>query len=120
MDFQKQKAIYLQIADYVCEQILQGVWTEKIPSIRELAVQIAVNPNTVTRTYAFLEEQGVIRIQRGIGYFVADHAKAHIVQLKKQEFLNETLPYCFKNMALLNLSFDDLKKLYQQHTGDST
>lgn len=119
MDFQKQKAIYLQIADYLCEQILQDAWTEKVPSIRELAAQIAVNPNTVTRTYAFLEEQGVIRIQRGIGYFVADNAKTQILRLKKQAFLQEMLPQCFKQMALLDFSFDDLKTLYQQHKGES-
>ena len=53
------QAIYLQIADYVCEKVLLKEWLaeDKIPSVRELAVQLEVNPNTVARTYEFLKQQ---------------------------------------------------------------
>ena len=58
MEFHKKDAIYLQIADLMCERILRGTWpeNERIPSVRELAVSLEVNPNTVMRTYAYLQE----------------------------------------------------------------
>ena len=68
MEFKAQRAIYLQIADHVCEKILKKILQEndRIPSVREFAVSIEVNPNTIVRTYAYLEEQGIIYKQRGI------------------------------------------------------
>lgn len=54
MDFEKKDAIYLQIADLICERILAGDWVEgeRIPSVRELAVDLEVNPNTLMRICA--------------------------------------------------------------------
>lgn len=115
MEFKNKKAIYLQIADYVLEQILLKKWpeNEKIPSVRELAVTIEVNPNTVMRTYTYLQERDIIKMQRGIGYFVADGAYDSTIVLKKQEFIGDDLPQFFKTMELLGVDFDDLKKLYE-------
>jgi DNA-binding transcriptional regulator YhcF (GntR family) len=114
MDFQNKKAIYLQIADYVCEQILLKQWQtgDKIPSIRELAISLEVNPNTVMRTYAFLEVKKIIQTQRGIGYFVAEDAYQQALSLKKTEFLQEDLPQIFRSMDLLSINFETLNKLY--------
>lgn len=116
MDFQNKKSIYLQIADYVCEQILLEKWQEndKIPSIRELAVSLEVNPNTVMRTYAFLEEKDIIKTQRGIGYFVALGAYQQALAFKKQEFLQDDLPQIFRSMDLLKISMDEIKQLYKE------
>lgn len=118
MDFRNQKAIYLQIADFVCEQILLNKWKEKdkIPSIRELAINLEVNPNTVMRTYSFLEEQEIIEMQRGIGYFVADKAAKNALKFKKEEFLSEDLPQLFKSMDLLDIGLEDFKQLYQRRS----
>lgn len=120
MEFQTKKTIYLQIADYICEQILLDQWLAqaKIPSVRELAVNVQVNPNTIMRTYAFLEEQGIIKTQRGIGYFVAENAKAKVIEFKKQEFLKTDLPQLFKSMALLNIDLPTLQKLYEETKHD--
>lgn len=118
MDFQNTKAIYLQIADFVCEQVLLNKWVknEKIPSVRELAVNLQVNPNTVARTYSFLEEKNIIKMQRGIGYFVAEEAYQEVISLKKEEFLAVHLPQVFKSMDLLDINFDQVKKLYDKRT----
>jgi len=114
MNFQTKKAIYLQIADFVCEKILLSIWKEKekIPSIRELAISLEVNPNTVMRTYAFLEEKNIINMERGIGYFVSENAHKNALALKKEEFLMEDLPNIFRSMDLLNMSMDDFRQLY--------
>lgn len=115
MDFVKDQAIYLQIADLICENILSGEWAEekRIPSVRELAVSIEVNPNTVMRSYTWLQDLGIIQNRRGIGYFVSRDAAEKTRTLKKEEFINNQLPQLFKMMALLNISFDELKTLYE-------
>ncbi len=119
MDFQSKKAIYLQIADYVCEKILLNLWKEKdkIPSVRELAVSLEVNPNTVVRTYAFLEEKNMITMQRGIGYFVSEGGFLSAMALKKEEFLTEDLPHVFKAMDLLGIDIKELHSLYKKKKG---
>ena len=115
MDFRQNQAIYLQIADHICENILSGAWKEKgrLPSIRELSVSIEVNPNTVMRSYSYLQDIGIIYNQRGIGYFVAENAHKKTRELKKRNFVNRELPLIMKTMDLLNLSFADLKTLYE-------
>lgn len=114
MEFRQDQAIYLQIADMMIENILSGRWKQgdRIPSIRELAVSIEVNPNTVMRTYGFLQEQGIIQNQRGIGYFTADNAFDTTKDLAKRNFVSRELPRIFKTMDLLGMSLEDLKELY--------
>lgn len=115
VDFTKDSAIYLQIALFIEEQILAERWPERIPAIRDLAAQLRVNPNTVARTYAHLEKQGIINMQRGIGYFVAESAKVHILALRKSDFIEKTLPEIFKNMALLGVTLEEFVALYKHH-----
>ena len=68
MEFKASPAIYLQIAEYVCENILLGTWAlgDRIVSIRDLAVTMEVNPNTVQRAYDFLQQKEIISNKRGI------------------------------------------------------
>jgi DNA-binding transcriptional regulator YhcF (GntR family) len=114
MNFKDKQAIYLQIAGYVLEQILLGEITigSKMPSIRDLAVQIEVNPNTVQRTYDFLQQKEIISTKRGIGYFVNDNAREKIIEFKKEQFISDELPIVFRNLHLLDIDFDELKKRY--------
>lgn len=113
MDFKKQKPIYLQIADSLCERIMAGEWgeDERVPSVRDVAGGLGVNPNTVMRTFDHLQSAEIIYNRRGVGYFVSPHAKEHIVALNRQYFINEELPYLYQQMNLLELTFDDLKNL---------
>lgn len=64
MNFHSNKAIYIQIADLICEKILSNTFKEeeRIPSVRELAVDLEVNPNTVMRTYEYLQDLEIISI----------------------------------------------------------
>jgi len=80
MEFRENPAIYIQIADYVSEQVLLGKWKlgEKIISIRDLAIELEVNPNTVQRAYEFLQQREIISNRRGVGYFVEEEAKERI------------------------------------------
>lgn len=114
MEFRDNKAIYLQIADYVCEHILLGKWKtdEKVPSVRELAVDLEVNPNTVMRTYELLQSKNIINNKRGIGFFIAEEAMANVKDYRKTQFMEDELPVVFRNVYLLNVGFDELQTRY--------
>src|SRR5665213_2189077 len=117
MEFREPRAIYLQIADFVCDRILLKEWkaTERIPSVRELAVQLVVNPNTVMRTYEFLQQQDIIYNERGVGLFVAVNAIKNAMQYRKDEFLDKDLPRLFRNMHLLNIKPEDLQSRFEKY-----
>lgn len=116
MDFRDKQAIYLQIAEHVSEQVLLGRWPagEKIPSVRDLAAELEVNPNTVMRTYDFLGQKGVIANKRGIGYFPTDDAADRIRAYRREQFLENDLPVFFKNLYLLGIDLTEIEKRYEQ------
>ena len=115
MEFRENKAIYLQIADYVCDNILLGKWKveQKIPSVRELAIEMEVNPNTVMRTYELLQSKNIITNKRGIGFFVNPEGINSVKDFRKTHFAEEELPSFFRNIYLLNIGFDELKLRYE-------
>ena len=121
MEFSQPKGIYLQIADQVSDRILQGEWAsgERIPSIRELAVAIGVNPNTVTKSYQALLDQSVIENRRGLGYFVTANAKKKIVGEMKTDFVREQLPRVFKTMELLEIDIGELSDHFAAYKGEN-
>ena len=114
MEFRDNEAIYLQIAGYVGEKILrqQLLPDEKILSVRDLAGELQVNPNTVMRTYEFLQNQGVVYNKRGIGFFVASDAEEKVKQLRRTRFLEQDLPELFKSMLLLDISPEEIQERY--------
>lgn len=116
MEFRDNQAIYLQIAEFVCEQILLGKWQigDKILSIRELAISLEVNPNTVMRTYDFLQQQEIIVNKRGIGFFISENSEKNILKYRQREFIENELPVLFRNMYLLKIDFDTLNENYQK------
>lgn len=122
MYFRDKQAIYLQIAEYVSEQVLLGRWGagDKIPSVRELAAELEVNPNTVMRTYEFLNQQGVIANKRGIGYFPADDATDKIRGFRREQFLQNDLPQFFKNLTLLNIDLREIELRYDEYVNATT
>ena len=117
MEFGDSNAIYLQIADQVCENILLEKWRpgDRIPSVREMAVSIEVNPNTVLRTFNYLQEKGIIFNKRGIGYFVSEDGFQKTKALRKENFINHELPEFFKALGLLNLTVEDVNTYYNQY-----
>lgn len=74
MEFKEQKAIYLQIAEHLCDEILSGKYHQgdKLPSVRELAMEAEVNVNTVARSLEWLQQKGVAITRRGLGNFVTE------------------------------------------------
>ena len=118
MEFKESQAIYIQIGDYICEQILLGKWNEgdRILSVRELGVELEVNPNTVLRTFDFLQSNEIIFNKRGVGYFVMENAKSKIINYRKKVFLEQELPIFFKNMNILGMTIEDITSQYKKYS----
>ena len=100
MNFKEAKAIYLQIADRICDEILLGQYKEeeRIPSVREYAAIVEVNANTAMRSFDYLQSQEVIYNKRGIGYFVSE------------------LDYFFKQLYTLGISADEIAEMYREYS----
>lgn len=116
MNFHSSTPIYLQIVEIFYEHILTRKWQEeeRIPSVREIAVMVEVNPNTAIRAFTFLQEQGVIYNKRGIGYFVANDGFQKVLDIKREDFVNVLLPEVFKKMKMLNVAFEELEQSYNK------
>ena len=120
MEFNESRSIYLQIVDYITTGILRNRYREgeRIPSVREMAMDIEVNPNTVTRSYAELQERNIIQNQRGIGYFVSEGAFRRIRDDRVRDLLENEVPRLVQTLHLLNLGLDEvvevMKTRYQE------
>ncbi|MCP4663822.1 MAG: GntR family transcriptional regulator [bacterium] len=70
--------IYQQIGDYVRRAVAAGVYRpgEVIPSLRAMALELTVNPNTVQRAYEALEREGLVQARKGVGLFVTENGAA--------------------------------------------
>lgn len=119
MQFNEPRSIYLQIADQIRERILQGEWEagERIPSIRELAIELGVNPNTVTKSYQALLDWGIVANQRGRGYFVSDEAADQALKAMREEFLRDELPKVVRAMQMLDIGLDEIAEYLAQRDG---
>ena len=117
MKFDESQAIYLQIADHMNEQILTKKWREgdRIPSVRDVAKMLEVNPNTVMRSFSYLQDKGTITNQRGIGYFVSENVINSIKKEKMECFEKDELPRIFYQAKLLGYDGNTLSELYEQY-----
>ena len=117
MEFKESRPIFMQIADDFCERILKGSFPDdgRIPSVRETAADFEVNPNTVVRTYSYLQEAGIIRNQRGIGYFLTPDARDKTLSSRQAQFLEKELPQLFRTMEILQISKEKLIRHYDEY-----
>lgn len=116
MEFGDHKTIFLQIRDWLVDQILTGKLApgDRIPSVRELAADIEVNRNTVMRSYALMEQEGIIDNQRGIGFFVSEQARQRLATDEKAQFIRDELPKLVHQAKVLRLTLADFEPLIQQ------
>ena len=116
MVFKDSPAIYIQIALYMCEQILLKKWKseEKIISIRDLGEMIEISPNTVQRAYDFLQQRNIIVNKRGVGFFIDPGAEENILSFRREQFLEYELPDMLRNMYLLKIDIKQVEKLYEK------
>jgi DNA-binding transcriptional regulator YhcF (GntR family) len=116
MEFKTDMPIYLQIAKYVSDEIINENWSvlDRVPSVREMAIKLSVNPHTVLRAYEYLEANDIILNRRGIGFFISKNAINQITKSRKSEFFSEILPQFFATLRLLKIPFAEIEPLYRQ------
>ncbi|MDE6526444.1 MAG: GntR family transcriptional regulator [Muribaculaceae bacterium] len=114
MEFKTDRPIYRQIIDYAFGCILSGGWTPggKVPSVRELAVSMAVNSHTVLKAYDHLQDNGIIVPRRGMGFYLADDARERVNAERRREFFDTDLTELFGRMEMLGISIDDVVARY--------
>lgn len=110
MDFSNAKPIYQQIIDYCHARIMAGVWEcdRRIPSVKELSVDMTVNNRTVLKAYDDLQADGIIYQKRGLGYFVSAEARERILTRQREEFFSSTVPELKRQMLLLGITAEQL------------
>lgn len=117
MMIQTQSPIFQQLAFKICDNIVEGRYqvNSRIPSVRELASDCEVNPNTVVKSYEWLTNNQIIYNKRGIGYFVSENAVSLILNLRRKQFTEQYLPTVFKAMEQLSIDINQVVELYNQY-----
>lgn len=108
MEFDNNMPIYIQIMQYIKKQIVTGTLQagDKIPSVRELAAELQINPNTVQRTFQELEREEVVETRRGLGRYVTSE-ESKIMTIKK-EMAGELLERFLTGMQELGIEEQDI------------
>ena len=114
MEFKESKPIYMQIVDRIMDSVQAGEYAEgsRIPSVREFASRLEVNPNTMMRAYDWLQQQDMIYNRRGIGFFVADGCKLRIRQAREKEFFDNEMGYFLGRLEQFGVTPDQLRADY--------
>jgi DNA-binding transcriptional regulator YhcF (GntR family) len=112
-----KETIFINIADRLCERILNGEYRpeESITSVRELAVEMNVNPNTAMRAIDRLQNFGILYSKKSVGCYISPNAKELIRNMRHANFVDATLPSLFKEMQLLDISIEEVVQAYNQY-----
>lgn len=111
IDVKSRVPIYEQLTENVKRLIIQGVLTpgEQLPSVRSLAQELTINPNTIQKAYRELEREGYVISRPGKGSFVND--MTDVINKERISSLTEELERLIKELVFLEVPGDDLKKL---------
>lgn len=112
-ELQSDRPIYLQLLEYIQLQIISGKYSpgERLPSVRDLAMEAAVNPNTMQKALAELERIGLVYTQRTAGRFITEDEK--MIKELKNSFAKEHIKEFFEKMNLLGFSKEEIINLIQ-------
>ncbi|MEH7343845.1 GntR family transcriptional regulator [Bacillus sp. JJ1532] len=107
-EFQASKPIYMQIVDKINQQIIRGELLpgNKLPSVREMAIQTGVNPNTIQRSYSELERMEIVETKRGQGTFVTENT--NLIKELKGKLQMDIIEAFFTNMKELGFSEEEM------------
>ncbi|MFF2886882.1 GntR family transcriptional regulator [Paenibacillus sp. NPDC057967] len=113
IEFDNNAPIYIQIMNYIKKQIVIGKMGpgDKIESVRDLAAELQINPNTIQRTFQELEREGIVETKRGLGRYVTDE-ESTIMQMKK-EMASELLGRFVSGMKELGFAENDIVALVE-------
>ena len=114
IDYKSRKPIYEQIIDNIKHLVVSGVLQrdDQLPSVRQLAQELAINPNTIQKAYAELERQGVIYSLKGRGSFVGSSLQE--LRTMQQKELLEQLAALSTDLYRLQVPQDEVCAVVQQ------
>lgn len=118
-DFNASQPIFVQIRQRLIEMILrrQVGEGEALPSVRQIAGELSVNPLTVTKAFEALVEIGVVEKRRGLGMFVTIGARGHLLAHEREKFLKEDWPRIAAQIRALELDVSSLLNKDHQSEG---
>jgi len=110
LDARSQKPIFLQLAEMIEDNILNGVYPEEtqIPSTTEVALALKINPATINRGVNLLVEQGIVHKKRGLGMFVSIGARQKILTHRRKAFHTDFLQPLLEEAQSIGLSLADV------------
>ncbi|SFA39159.1 GntR family transcriptional regulator [Parageobacillus thermantarcticus] len=117
-EFDTTKPIYIQIMERINKKIVRNEWKagEKLPSVREMAVETGVNPNTIQRTYSELERMGIVETRRGQGTFVTENAE--VIERLRERLKRDIVADFVRNMTELGFTLDEMIATLKNYEGD--
>jgi len=119
MRFNSERPIFAQIAELLEARVIEGSLGpgDRLPSARELAASLEVNPNTASRALQTLADEGVARCERGTGYFVSESGPDVAKAERRKSFFEVELPALFRRMVELGIGIDEVAKSYASRGG---
>ncbi len=113
----QNKSIYLQVSEMIETDILRGILLEeeRVPSTNELAKQYTINPATAAKGINLLVDEGILYKKRGIGMFVAEGAKEHIIEKRRDAFYENYVKGLLEEAKSLGISSEQLVEMIRIH-----
>lgn len=113
----QNKSIYLQVSEMIETDILRGILLEedRVPSTNELAKQYTINPATAAKGINLLVDEGILYKKRGIGMFVAEGAKEHIIEKRRDAFYENYVKGLLEEAKSLGISSEQLVEMIRTH-----
>ena len=113
----QNKSIYLQVSEMIEPDILRGILLEeeRVPSTNELAKLYTINPATAAKGINLLVDEGILYKKRGIGMFVAEGAKEHIIEKRRDAFYENYVKGLLEEAKSLGISSEQLVEMIRAH-----
>ncbi|MCI7805726.1 MAG: GntR family transcriptional regulator [Spirochaetales bacterium] len=108
--FTDDRPIFQQLAEYLKEDIMNGVYQEgsPIPSSTQLSVELKINPATTMKAVNLLVEEGLVEKKRGIGMFVRTGAREEVIMMKRKTFMKDHIRPLVKAALSLRITEEEL------------
>ena len=114
MGYENDRPIYLQVIEDISRRLIQGELAlgEKLPSVREMAVQYQINPNTASRVYKEMESRGLCYTKRGMGTFITEDSG--MIKTLQSEMAENCLDTFLQGMQAIGIDLDEMIQLLRE------
>lgn len=115
-DWSQNIPIYQQLKDRTIDGIVSGHLKEGdlLPSVRQVAIELQINPLTASKAYQMLVDEGLVVSERGVGMRIKAGAQQQLLDRERARFINEQWPQIIERMRQLGIDLDELAQPYNQ------